>query len=169
MGFLTPLYPIIMQKFGLSLSLVGTISMVAALASAFAQPLFGTLFDRFHITAAVYLAPLLTGLLVSCLGIAPSYGVFLAASFPRQPRLRRVPPQGRVGHPDPLRRPSPGGHGTLQRGGESRLCRGSRGVRLLHRRVRPAGHAPPRDPRGSGRPRAFHPAPVPRAFRADGR
>jgi FSR family fosmidomycin resistance protein-like MFS transporter len=81
MGFLTPLYPVVMQKFGLSLSLVGAISMVAALASAFAQPLFGVVFDRFNITAAVYLAPLLTGALVSCLGVAPSYGVFLVLLF----------------------------------------------------------------------------------------
>ena len=81
MGFLTPLYPIVMDRFGLSLSLVGTISMVAALASAFAQPLFGVLFDRFKITAAVYLAPLLTGVFVSCLGLAPSYPVFLALLF----------------------------------------------------------------------------------------
>jgi FSR family fosmidomycin resistance protein-like MFS transporter len=77
MGFLSPLYPIVMEKFGLSLSLVGAISMVAALASAFAQPLFGVLFDRFNVTAAVYLAPLLTGLFVSCLGLAPSFPVFL--------------------------------------------------------------------------------------------
>ena len=77
MGFLTPLYPIIVDKFGLSLSLVGVVSMVAALASALSQPFFGMLFDRFGFSASLYLAPLLTGLLVSCLGIAPSFTVFL--------------------------------------------------------------------------------------------
>ena len=77
MGFLTPLYPIIMDKFGLSLSLVGAVSMVAALASALSQPFFGMLFDRFGISASLYLAPLFTGILVSCLGIAPSFAVFL--------------------------------------------------------------------------------------------
>jgi len=77
MGFLTPLYPIIMDKFGLSLSLVGAVSMVAALASALSQPFFGMLFDRFGGSASLYLAPLLTGLLVSALGIAPSFTVFL--------------------------------------------------------------------------------------------
>jgi MFS transporter, FSR family, fosmidomycin resistance protein len=81
MGFLTPLFPIVMQRFGLSLSMIGTISMVAALASALSQPLFGTLFDRFGMTASVYLAPLLTGLLISSLGIAPSYPMFLALLF----------------------------------------------------------------------------------------
>jgi MFS transporter, FSR family, fosmidomycin resistance protein len=77
MGFLTPLYPIIMEKFGLTLSVVGAVSMLAALASALSQPFFGMLFDRFGATASLYLAPLLTGVLVSCLGVAPSFGVFL--------------------------------------------------------------------------------------------
>jgi len=107
MGFLSPLYPIVMDRFGLSLSLVGTISMVAALASAFAQPLFGTLFDRFNITAAVYLAPLLTGVFVSCLGIAPSYPVFLALLFlgslgsaAFHPKGASVTPSLSGGHPE---------------------------------------------------------------------
>ncbi len=81
MGFLTPLYPLAMDRYGLSLSLVGAISMVAALASALSQPVFGTLFDRFGGTASLYLAPLLTGLLVSGLGVAPTFPVFLAVLF----------------------------------------------------------------------------------------
>ena len=81
MGFLTPLYPIVMEKFGLSLSLVGAVSMVAALASALSQPLFGMLFDRFGVSASLYLAPLLTGVFVSFLGRAPSFGVFLCLLF----------------------------------------------------------------------------------------
>ncbi len=81
MGFLTPLFPVVMEEFGLSLSLIGTVSMVAALASALSQPLFGALFDRFGITASVYLAPLLTGLLISALGVTASYPMFLALLF----------------------------------------------------------------------------------------
>lgn len=77
MGFFTPLIPIVMDKYGLSLSLVGVVSMMAALASALSQPFFGVLFDRFGVSASLYLAPLLTGLFVSCLGIAPSFTVFL--------------------------------------------------------------------------------------------
>jgi MFS transporter, FSR family, fosmidomycin resistance protein len=80
-GFLTPLYPIVMDRFGLTLPMVGTISMVAALASALSQPFFGMLFDRFGGTAALYLAPLLTGALVSCLGVAGSFPLFLALLF----------------------------------------------------------------------------------------
>lgn len=81
MGFLTPLYPIVMEKFGLSLPMVGAISMVAALASALSQPFFGMLFDRFGVTASLYLAPLLTGIFVSFMGVAPSYPVFLTVLF----------------------------------------------------------------------------------------
>jgi len=81
MGFLTPLFPTVMRKFGLSLSMIGTVSMVAALASAFSQPFFGTLFDKFGITASVYLAPLLTGLLISSLGVVSSYPLFIALLF----------------------------------------------------------------------------------------
>lgn len=81
MGFLTPLFPIVMVKFHLSLSMIGTISMVAALASALSQPAFGMLFDRFGVTSAVYLAPLLTGVLISTLGVTSSYPMFLALLF----------------------------------------------------------------------------------------
>lgn len=81
MGFLTPLFPIVMEKFQLTLSMVGIISMVAALASALSQPFFGMLFDRFGVTASLYLAPLLTAILVSCVGVIPSYPIFLAALF----------------------------------------------------------------------------------------
>jgi FSR family fosmidomycin resistance protein-like MFS transporter len=55
--------------------------MVAALASALSQPFFGMLVDRFGLTASLYLAPLLTGVLVSCLGVAHSYTAFIALLF----------------------------------------------------------------------------------------
>jgi MFS transporter, FSR family, fosmidomycin resistance protein len=107
MGFLTPLYPIIMDKFALSLSLVGAVSMVAALASAMSQPLFGLLFDRFGVTVAIYLAPLATGLFVSFLGVASSYPVFLVLLFlgclgsaAFHPKGASVTPPLSGGHPD---------------------------------------------------------------------
>jgi FSR family fosmidomycin resistance protein-like MFS transporter len=77
MGFLTPIAPLIMDKYGLSLSLVGVVAMVATVASALSQPFFGVLFDRFGMSASLYLAPLLTGLFVSGLGVAPSFTMFL--------------------------------------------------------------------------------------------
>ncbi len=41
MGFLAPLYPVIMDRFHLSLSQVGTISMVAAVASGASSGAWG--------------------------------------------------------------------------------------------------------------------------------
>ncbi|HTZ50439.1 MAG TPA: MFS transporter [Spirochaetia bacterium] len=107
MGFLTPLYPIVMQKYGLSLSVVGAVSMAAALASALSQPFFGMLFDRFGGTASVWLAPLLTAVLVSALGVAPTLPVFLlllclgclgSAAF--HPRGASITPSLSGSHPE---------------------------------------------------------------------
>lgn len=81
MGFLTPLYPIVMDRFALSLAQVGTVSMTAALASALAQPLFGVLFDRVGASAFLYLAPLATGVFTSLLPAAPSFPLFLTFLF----------------------------------------------------------------------------------------
>jgi MFS transporter, FSR family, fosmidomycin resistance protein len=81
MGFLAPLYPLIMEQFHLSLAQVGTISMVAAVASAVSQPFFGLIFDRYGASAALYAAPLVTGVFISLLGVVPSYPLFLAALF----------------------------------------------------------------------------------------
>ncbi len=107
MGFLTPLYPIVMDRFGLGLALVGVVSMVAALASALSQPFFGTLFDRFGGTASLYLAPLLTGLLISCVSVAPSYTTFLVLLFlgclgsaAFHPKGASVTPTLSGGHPE---------------------------------------------------------------------
>ena len=115
MGFLTPLYPIIMDKFGLSLSLVGAVSMVAALASALSQPFFGMLFDRFGFAASLYLAPLLTGLLVSCLGIAPSFTVFLVLLCLGCLGSAAFHPKGASVTPTLSRQPRGGRHGRVQR------------------------------------------------------
>jgi MFS transporter, FSR family, fosmidomycin resistance protein len=107
MGFLTPLYPIIVDKFSLSLSLVGVVSMVAALAAAVSQPLFGMLYDRFGLTRAIYLAPLATGVLVSSLGVASSFPVFLVLLFlgclgssAFHPKGASVTPPLSGGHPE---------------------------------------------------------------------
>ena len=81
MGFLTPLYPVVMDRFRLSLAQVGTVSMTAALASALAQPLFGVLFDRHGLSAFLHLAPLFTGIFVSLMPVAPTFPLFLAFLF----------------------------------------------------------------------------------------
>jgi FSR family fosmidomycin resistance protein-like MFS transporter len=81
MGFLSILYPVIRERFGLSLAMVGAVSMVAGMASAFSQPLFGAFFDRRRVAVSLHLAPLLTAVLISMLSLAPSVPVLLGMLF----------------------------------------------------------------------------------------
>lgn len=81
MGFLSILYPVIRDQFGLSLAMVGTVSMVAGIASALSQPLFGAYFDRRNAAVSLHLAPLLTAVLISTLSLAPSVPVLLMMLF----------------------------------------------------------------------------------------
>jgi FSR family fosmidomycin resistance protein-like MFS transporter len=81
MGFLSTLYPVIRDRFGLSLAMVGTVSMVAGMASALSQPLFGALFDRRGVAVSLHLAPLVTAVFISLLSRAPSLPVLLVLLF----------------------------------------------------------------------------------------
>jgi FSR family fosmidomycin resistance protein-like MFS transporter len=81
MGFLSTLYPVIREHFSLSLTMVGTVSMVAGLASALSQPLFGALFDRRGVAVSLHLAPLATAVFISLLSLAPSVPVLLVMLF----------------------------------------------------------------------------------------
>ncbi len=81
MGFLSALYPVIRERFSLSLAMVGTVSMVAGMASALSQPLFGALFDRRGVAVSLHLAPLATAVFISLLSLAPSVPVLLVLLF----------------------------------------------------------------------------------------
>lgn len=81
MGFLSALYPVIRERFSLSLPMIGTVSMVAGMASALSQPVFGALFDRRGVAVSLHLAPLLTAVLISMLSLAPNVPVLLAMLF----------------------------------------------------------------------------------------
>jgi FSR family fosmidomycin resistance protein-like MFS transporter len=81
MGFLSTLYPVIRERFSLSLAMVGTVSMVAGMAAAFSQPVFGALFDRRGVAVSLHLAPLLTAVFISLLCLAPSVPVLLVMLF----------------------------------------------------------------------------------------
>jgi FSR family fosmidomycin resistance protein-like MFS transporter len=81
MGFLSVLYPVIRQKFALSLPMIGTVSMVAGIASALSQPAFGALFDRRNVAVSLHLAPLLTAVFICLLSLAPNVPVLLGMLF----------------------------------------------------------------------------------------
>ncbi len=74
-NFLPPLLPLLIQKMNLSLTLSGSLVAVRALASFFTQPAVGYVSDRTGMRLFVLFGPLVTGVFIGLLGIAPSYWV----------------------------------------------------------------------------------------------
>jgi len=77
-AFLSPLLPRIMEKLGLSIALAATLAMTLSLAASFLQPLMGYLADRYGRRAFVVLGPLLSGVFLSMVGLAPSFWILVA-------------------------------------------------------------------------------------------
>ena len=75
-GFLPALLPLLIQKFSLTNTTAGLLSLFMQLPSLF-QPVLGHLADRKNLRILFILAPAFTGTAMSMLGIAPTYG-FLA-------------------------------------------------------------------------------------------
>lgn len=72
-NFLPPLMPLLIQKMNLSLTLTGSLVTMRALASFFTQPAVGYVSDRTGVRLFLLLGPLMTGIFIGLLGIAPSY------------------------------------------------------------------------------------------------
>ena len=72
-AFIAPLLPILIDKFGLTLVLAGSLSVFLQLPS-FLSPLIGYLADRFTLRYLVILAPAVTATLATLIGFMPSYG-----------------------------------------------------------------------------------------------
>ncbi len=79
-SFLAPLLPFLIDKFGLSLTQAGFLSTVMQLP-ALLNPHIGKLADRISVRYFIILAPSLTAVPMSLLGVAPSYGVLLILLF----------------------------------------------------------------------------------------
>lgn len=77
-SFFTPLLPLLVQKLGLSLTLVGTLVALASLSSSFSQPLFGVLADRLSRPWFVAFGPLVAAVFLASVGLAPSYAALVA-------------------------------------------------------------------------------------------
>jgi len=77
-SFFTPLLPLLMQRLHLSLTSAGTVLALSSITSSFAQPLFGWASDRLRRPWFVTLAPLVSGVFLSAVGIVPSYGALIA-------------------------------------------------------------------------------------------
>lgn len=71
-AFLAPLIPLLTEKHGLSLTLAGSLVLFMR-ASSLVQPFIGYLADRTGLQYFVIVAPALTAVFMSALGLAPSY------------------------------------------------------------------------------------------------
>ena len=76
-AFLHPLLPRLMDKLGLSIALAAVLSMVLSLASSLPQPVMGYLADRVGRRWLVALGPIVSGLFLSLIGLAPTFGVLV--------------------------------------------------------------------------------------------
>lgn len=80
-SFLAPLLPLIIEKLSLTLSQAGLLSMVMQIPSL-ANPFIGLFADNKGLARwLVILAPTLTAIPMSVIGIAPSYGMLLILVF----------------------------------------------------------------------------------------
>ncbi len=79
-SFLAPLLPFIIEKFSLSLTQAGFLSTVMQLP-ALLNPYIGKLADRTSFRYFIVLAPTLTAIPMSLLGLAPNYAVLMILLF----------------------------------------------------------------------------------------
>lgn len=70
-GFLPPFLPILIEKYGFSNLIGGSLTLFFSMPSLL-QPVFGSLADHRNLRILVSLAPLITGLMMTFLGVVPS-------------------------------------------------------------------------------------------------
>jgi FSR family fosmidomycin resistance protein-like MFS transporter len=76
-GFLSPLLPRIMGRLDLSIALAATLATTLTLSSSLLQPVLGFWGDRRGARAFVVLGTLASGVFMSLIGIAPSFGALI--------------------------------------------------------------------------------------------
>ncbi len=79
-AFLAPILPLLIEKFSLSYSLAGLLTVIQNLPSLM-NPLVGIIADKVSLRYLLILAPLLTAITMSLLGAAPSYAVIAILLF----------------------------------------------------------------------------------------
>jgi FSR family fosmidomycin resistance protein-like MFS transporter len=77
-AFLHPLLPRIMQRLDLNIALAATLAMTLSLAASLVQPVMGHLADRHGRRAFVIGGPLLSGVFMSLIGVAPTFAILVA-------------------------------------------------------------------------------------------
>lgn len=80
-NFLPAYIPILIAKFNLSLTLAGVASSVYTMIASFTQLLFGYSRDRLKGSNLILVAPLITAIFMSAVGVMPSYPLVLCLLF----------------------------------------------------------------------------------------
>lgn len=76
-SFVPPLLPRIMGELGLSITLAATLSVAFSVAAALPQPLFGYLADRYGRRPFAVAGPVLAGVAVAAIGLAPGFSTLV--------------------------------------------------------------------------------------------
>ena len=79
-SFLSPLLPLLVEKLGITLSMAGMLDAVKNSPSLF-NPFLGLLVDRVSVKYFVILTPAVTVIVMSLIGVAPSYAVVVIMVF----------------------------------------------------------------------------------------
>ena len=79
-SFLSPLLPLLIEKLSLSLTRAGLLTTVMQIPALF-NPFIGVWADRISVRWFIILAPTLTAVPMSMIGLAPSYGCLLILLF----------------------------------------------------------------------------------------
>src|SRR5262252_6346998 len=72
-----PLLPLIKIKLGLSAAQIFWLAPLYAVSSSLMQPVYGIISDRYFRRFFAVAGPALTGIFVSMIGLAPSYGLLI--------------------------------------------------------------------------------------------
>jgi MFS transporter, FSR family, fosmidomycin resistance protein len=76
-AFLPPLLPLLIEKFQISITRVSLLATVLTLSASLTQPLFGFLFDRIGGRKMIIFGPVIGGLSLSLIGLAPRYSILV--------------------------------------------------------------------------------------------
>ncbi len=79
-SFLAPLLPLLIEKLSMSLTQAGFLSTIMQVP-ALLNPYIGSLADRMSVRYFIILAPAMTAIPMSFIGLAPNYGVLLILLF----------------------------------------------------------------------------------------
>jgi len=76
-AFLPPLLPLLIDKFQISFTSASLLAMILTFSASLTQPVFGFLFDRFGGRKMIILGPVVAGLSLSLIGLAPYYSFLI--------------------------------------------------------------------------------------------